>query len=559
MNVTEKLVQNNRSESSTIELLQLLENKKRIEDNRTTVVGIVCPKKGLTHSITNKDNSWTTTKARPDIYLPAKLERVIKSNKRFIIVIGGRGSGKSVGIADICLVDAKRNGSKTYCLREYQSSIKNSVYNLLKEEYRRLEFNGFDSQSSSIRYQGEDVFQFAGISRNVDSIKSAHGFKRFCVEEAQFASDESLTALTPTARAKPKKGLPGDVSITEGIHPGVSIVFVANPSSSEDPFSKRFINPFKESLDRDGYYEDSLHLIVIMNYTENPWFMDSELEEERKWDYEFRSRAAYDHIWLGYFNDSVEDSLIMSEWFDACIDAHKRLGFEAKGVKMASHDPSDLGGDSKGYAARHGSLVTDIQENLSGNVNEGGHWAAKIAISQGVDSFTWDGDGMGIGLNEQMSKDFDGKHTSVSIFRGSEEPDFPDAMYSSALGASISDQKTNKDSFRNKRAQYYFMLRDRCYRTYRSIMYGEYNDPETLISFDSNIELLSKLRAELCRIPIKPNSNGLFELYTKPIMKSKFKISSPNLADSVMMLMRYKRRVNLVAQMPKQNKRIGRR
>ena len=52
------------------------------------------------------------------------------------------------------------------------------------------------------------------------------------------------------------------------------------------------------------------------------------------------------------------------------------------------------------------------------------------------------------------------------------------------------------------------------------------------------MKLIPKLRSELCRMPIKPNSNGLFELYTKKDMKNLFKFKSPNLADSVMMLMR---------------------
>ena len=82
------------------------------------------------------------------------------------------------------------------------------------------------------------------------------------------------------------------------------------------------------------------------------------------------------------------------------------------------------------------------------------------------------------------------------------------------------------------------MLRDRIYNTFRAIVHGEYKDPDTLISFDSSIESLSKLRAELCRMPVKPNANGLIELYTKSIMKSRFKVDSPNLGDSIMMLMR---------------------
>lgn len=527
------------SRTSKQELLLLLEERKRRKTSGT-VVGIVHPVDGHTHSLVRRNSEWQRTKEDPACYLPAKLELVLTSTKRFVIVIGGRGSGKSVGVADICLIDAKDNGAKTYCLREYQSSIRNSIHSLLKEEIERLEFSGFEVQDNGIKRNGTDAFQFAGLARNVDSIKSAHGFKRFQVEESQFISADSLKALTPTARKKPMKGKPTELEdVVDDPSSNVSMIFIANPGSSEDPFSKRFITPFKSALDRDGYYEDDLHLIVVVNYNDNPWYHLSGLEDERQWDYENLDRALYDHIWLGAFNDSVESALIKAEWFDACVDAHKKLGFAATGARVAAHDASDLGPDSKGFAARHGSVVQIVEEKEDGTVNEGGHWAAGEAIKYQSDAFTWDGDGMGIALTEQIGHDFSGKHTMLSVFRGSESPDFPDAIYSPSMMAHVANQKTNADSFRNKRAQYYYELRDRCYRTYRAVEHGEYHDPDKMISFDSSINSLSKLRAELCRMPIKPNGNGLFELYTKQEMKSKFKMASPNLADSVMMLMRY--------------------
>lgn len=538
--------------------LDIIESKvSQHKGESQTVVGFVCPINGYSHTIERSGTEWVATDKEADVFLPIKMERVLKSDKRFIICIGGRGSGKSVGIADVSLIDAKDTGSKTYCLREYQSSIKNSVHSLLKEESKRLEFD-FDIQQQSILYNGSEAFQFAGLARNVDSIKSAHGFKRYWCEEAQFISEDSLTALTPTARKKPKKGLPGEVEEDESEEPNVSMIFVANPGSSEDPFSKRFINPFKEHLDRDGYYEDDIHLIVVMNYTDNPWYVESGLEEERQWDFENRPRALYDHIWKGDFNDSVENALIMSEWFDACIDAHKKLGFEPVGAKIATHDPSDLGPDSKGYAMRHGAVVLDVQEKLEGNVNEGGHWASGNAIDQGVDWFAYDADGMGVALHEQMSKDFDGKRVAVQMFKGSETPDFPEAIYKPALKAPVTNQRTNKDTFRNKRAQYYFELRDRAYNTYRAVVHGEYFDPDKMISFCSNIDILPKLRAELCRMPIKPNGSGLFELYTKQEMKTKFKMASPNLGDSVMMLMRHIQINNVKPVIPRPIRPMGR-
>lgn len=549
------------SKAQKIELLLLLEEKKKRQAERlanATVVGILHPQKGHVRTIFKIGKDWQETDREPTVYIPEKLERVIKSNKRFIVVIGGRGSGKSVGVADICLIDAKDSGAKTYCLREYQTSIKNSIFSLLKEEISRLELPGFEILETSIKRNSADLFQFAGLARNVDNIKSAHGFKRYQIEEAQFISDDSLTALTPTARKKPKKGMPCELEESQPEADNVSMVFIGNPSSSEAPFSKRFINPFKEHLDRDGIYEDDLHLVVTMNYVDNPWFHESGLEEERQWDFINRPRALYDHIWLGAFNDSVENALIMSEWFDACIDAHKKLGFAPSGARIASHDPSDTGPDSKGFAARHGSVVQVVKEMLDGTVNDGGHWAAGEAIQYQADQFTWDGDGMGIALNEQMSKDLEGKRASLTVFRGSESPDFKDAIYSPALVSPVAQQKTIGDTFRNKRAQYYFELRDRCYRTYRAVVHGEYHDPDKLISFDSSIELLPKLRAELCRMPIKPNGNGLFELYTKQEMKSKFKMASPNLGDSVMMLMRYTSANKVKAVIPRPIRPMGR-
>ena len=81
-------------------------------------------------------------------------------------------------------------------------------------------------------------------------------------------SEKSLRVLTPTARKKPKKGLPGkqkEIETNEIDMDDVRMVFCANPASSEDPFSQRFIVPFKSALDSCGVYEDELHLIIKMN------------------------------------------------------------------------------------------------------------------------------------------------------------------------------------------------------------------------------------------------------------------------------------------------------
>ena len=452
----------------------------------------------------------------PTIQIPEKLKPILSTDARLIVIIGGRSSAKSETIARTLLMKCQTEGADILCGREYQNSIDDSVHKLISGLITKLDVKGFSVTDKKIDCTTGGGFRFRGFARNSDAVKSAQDFKYSWIEEAQSLSQKSIDDLLPTIRAT-----------------GSKLFFTANPASSADPFSERFIVPFQEEIYKNGYYEDDMHLIIMMNWRDNPWH--SELEKQRLWDYEHLPRAKYRHIWEGDFNDSVEDPLILAEWFDACIDAHKKLGFEARGAKIASHDPSDTGPDSKGIAVRHGSVLIDLQEKISGDINEGGDWATSIANQHHVDYFTWDCDGMGVGLNRQISKAFEKKHVVVTQFKGSESVDFPEAICDPV--EDVQGQKTNKQALKNKRAQYYYELRKRVYKTYEAIN-GKYHDPDELISFDSDIKALAKLRSELCRMPIKPNSNGLFELYTKQQMKDKFKYNSPNLADSLMQSMR---------------------
>ena len=540
------------SREQKIEYIELREEQQR-RVKSSTIVGLVDPEKGHTHSIRKVSGEWSVTLDKPEVFLPAKLERVLTSKKRFLIIIGGRGSTKSVSAAGICLIKSKDDGTKTYCLREYQSSIKNSVHALIKDEITRLEIPDFEVMDNSIRHKGVDAFQFAGIARNVESIKSAHGFGMFEIEEAQFLSQDSIETLTPTARNKPNKGLPlkfnGGLELVD-VQEDISMLFIANPRSSEDPFSQRFIVPFKEELDRHGYYEDDLHLIVTMNYTDNPWYEESGLEGERAFDYVNKPRPKYDHIWLGAFNDAVDDSIILTEWFDAAIDAHTKIkGWEPKGMKVCAHDPSDTGGDSKGIARRHGTVVEDVDERTIGDVNEGCDWATDYAIQNNVDMFVFDEDGMGAALRRQINSALNGKNIRVEGFKGSEGVDNPRQDYQPADDyADESKPRKNEEVFRNKRSQKYMNLHDRFYLTYRAIVHDDYNNPDDMISLSSNIKNIAKLRSELCRIPTKPNGAGFIQIMTKKEMKDKHKIASPNLADSVYMLWGIEHKVKKVPQ-----------
>ena len=252
-----------------------------------------------------------------------------------------------------------------------------------------------------------------------------------------------------------------------------------NPRSVLDPFSQRFIKPYEKQLRRDGYYEDDLHTIVWMNYNDNPWFPPV-LEQEREHDERTMNPALYRHVWEGSYYDEVEDSIIEVEHYNAAIDAHLKLGWKAEGSIVASHDPSDTGGDSKGYACRHGNVVIDVCEMITGEAAEGMDWALNKALDNDADWFVWDCDGLGVSLKRQVDQALENKNgIDYFMFKGSEGVEDPELPYTE--GGS-NRNKSNKDTFFNKRSQYWWRLRDRFYNTYRAVEKGEYINPEDMIS-----------------------------------------------------------------------------
>lgn len=447
-----------------------------------------------------------------------KIWEAMNKPQPIIVIIGGRGSGKSLGVGDCLTFEMETKGYDVYCLREFQDSLSDSVHKVFKGSIEeRLNLTDWQILQSTVIAPNGAQTTYKGANRNPDAMQSAQGYLRSWFEEAHRASQASLDKLLPTILR----------------NPGAKCIFTANPQSSGDAFSQRFIVPYVKELETNGFYEDDLHYIVVVNWRDNPWW-NKEQEQLRAWDYEHLPRAKYDWIWEGKFLDTVDDAIIQPEWFDACIDAHEKLGWKATGRKVVSHDPSDTGADDKGLCYRHGSIVWDVQARPFGDISDGCDWATTYAIEKAVDDFVWDGDGMGIGLRRQVADNLKGKPINQEIFKGSEGVAYPESMYE-PIDDNSAASRTNKDTFKNKRSQFYIKLADRMYRTYRAIEKGEYNDPDEMISFSSDIDDMQALRSEICRIPRKHNGNGKIQIMSKEDMKRLLDIASPNMADSVMM------------------------
>jgi len=470
-----------------------------------------------------------------------KLHPIFTIPKRIKIIVGGRGSTKSTGVADL-IAARMTQGELWCCAREHQNSIEESVHRTILDEIERLGIPGFEETKTSIKHKSAGRAFYRGLSRNITSLKSTlSGVDGLWIEEGEDLSDNTLRVLTASVRLNAtdtQRAIAGeDVKLPE-------IIITMNRGSRTGAVAKKWLARAEKEIARCGYYEDDLIMVVEMNYTDMPaeWFELSGLEEERLDDKDKMSIAEYEHKWLGKYLETVEGAIIKPEWFDACVDAHKldrlKAVFRPHGARIAAHDPFDDGSDAGGYVLRHGSIIKKVAEKTTGEIDETCDWATDLATKDGADWFVWDGDGMGTGLKRQVFIAFDGTKTKYHIFKGSlsgKAQDNADKIYMPETADENTKPKTYAETFKNNRAQYYIELARRCYNTYRCVVRNEYVDPDDMISFDSDgIENHEGLRSEICRIPRKPNPNGLDQIMNKQDMKSNG-IESPNMADPVMM------------------------
>ena len=479
------------------------------------------------------------TDEEPTFYCIEKLERCLLTHKKYKCLFGGRAGTKSMFAMDAMIGDVNAHGSKCYVLREHLKQLKDSIFSGITSRVADNELGGFTPVPTQweIRHNSGGKFTFGGM-QNIIGMKGSFRYKYFLMEEAARTKQQTIDTLGPTLR---------DV-------PGAELWYVWNPESISDPMSKEFIVPYQGALDRDGYYEDEYHLIIKVGYRDNPWFaLDDSLQTELNKDKAkvrsgIMSEGRFKHIWEGGFMDDIENSLIKEEWFESCIDAHKTLGFEALGGTLFAMDPADTGGDAHGYAARHGRVFTDVGEIDAINGNRATDEAVGMAINLGADYFRWDCDGLGATLRDNVANGIAGTKIDALPFKGSESPEYPDRKFIDSGHYSMKQAPTNKQVLRNKRAQGYVMLAKAMRITHEAVLKSKAGtapaiDIDEVISFDSEgMKNIAKLKAELCRLPIKPAS-GQICLYSKDEMRkgiimhdgTRLVIPSPNMGDSVMM------------------------
>jgi len=242
---------------------------------------------------------------------------------RYKIIYGGRGSGKSYGVADALLLISCREKTLVLCGREFQNSIKDSVHSLITQRIDALELSEYFkiTRDEIHNIATGSKFIFKGLSFNIDSIKSVSGLTHVWIEEADTLRANSWTVMKPTIRDNDSE-----------------IWVTMNPKNREDILYREFIAC--EELPEETYR-------VKVNWQHNPHFpkvLVGEMARDKA-----RDHGLYRHIWEGECLEHSDAQIFKDKWdvaeFEEPAGVHKYFGLDfgfsrdpTAGIRCYVHD-----------------------------------------------------------------------------------------------------------------------------------------------------------------------------------------------------------------------------
>lgn len=201
------------------------------------------------------------------------------------------------------------------CCRQFMNSLADSSLDEVKAAIESEEWLAahYEVLEKTIRTKdGRVSFKFAGLDRNISSVKSTSRILLCWVDEAEPVTETAWATLIPTIREEDSE-----------------LWVTWNPESDQSPVHKRFrLNPASDEK------------IVELNWRDNPWFPQV-LERERLKDKAERPDS-YDHIWEGDFVRAIEGAYYAQQLTDARND--HRMGHVPEDPNLIIRLFTDIGG-----------------------------------------------------------------------------------------------------------------------------------------------------------------------------------------------------------------------
>lgn len=219
------------------------------------------------------------------IALPEKLIELFSGDADVRAAHGGRGSGKTRSFATMAALKGYQYGMAgtsgiILCARQFMNSLEDSSLEEVKRAIEEVPFLAayYEMGEKFIRSKdGRISFAFAGLDRNIASIKSKGRLLLCWVDEAEPVTETAWQTLIPTLRE-------------EGEGWNAELWVTWNPLRKNAPVESRFRHSKNPRIK-----------CVQINWRDNPKF-PAKLERDRQAD-KLERPDDYEHIWEGAYKE----------------------------------------------------------------------------------------------------------------------------------------------------------------------------------------------------------------------------------------------------------------
>jgi len=281
---------------------------------------------------------------------------------------------------------------------------------------------------------------------------------------------------------------------------------VSTPNGLGNPFYRKrmsgavdvFVFDWREDPRKDQEWYDA----QVEKYAHSPFIVAQEIDRN--------------------YSASVEMVAIPGKWIEAAVN----YNLPDTGTKVLALDPADEGIDMHGVVWRKGIVVKFVEEWKEGDTGDATRRCWRICQDEKIPTFKFDSIGIGAGV----------KTTARSLL-ANQAPNQSKRAFVNVQGVNVGkdptsgnweEGKTNKDMFRNLKAQLWFEMRRRFYNTYRR------RNGDLKVQADKCISIPNhaQLKMELGQPKYEIAENGLIQIESKKKMAARG-LRSPNLADAL--------------------------
>lgn len=269
--------------------------------------------------------------------------------------------------------------------------------------------------------------------------------------------------------------------------------------------------------------------VLVMDWEDHP-------AKDRAWYNQRRARAVEEgmlHVFAQEidrdYSAAVEGIVIPQDWVRSAVDAHVKLKWRDEGMWCSALDVADEGGDRNAQSVRKGPVLKFLDQWGEGDVAKTARRAVANATALSKrQTLQYDCIGVGAGVKAEANnlKEAGAMPKGVHFVPWNAgaavlNPDDP-------VVPGDDESPLNKDFYTNLKAQGWWELRNRFYRTHQAVTEGAKHDPSDMISIPSDLPHKAQLMKELSQVTASQGARLKLMINKKPSGTK-----SPNLADCV--------------------------